>query len=306
MTTNVKKQLQEMDINWKFRFIPSSQLAVDKYGYQRKVDEKRVREIEDHYMPAGIRPLVVNLRVNPKTHEKMYYILDGQHRFTAVKKIQPSTWIPCTIIEPALTREQEAFLFNLYNGRARSNDPMQEFNARVESGNTDANYLNNAINSIPGIHVDLHEEGGKGALKRISPCESVATSFGVETLLSTLKLIDMGFGIDNHGAQNTPNIKGLARFLAVVKSQGKQINIDALTSAMARKTADRFYKEVKRHAVSISGTDPLSQVAMDYYCEIYNQELIARGYSPKQLIQIPAEYSESSDKQLKELLTKKR
>lgn len=288
-------------ITWRNRRIMIDQLEVPSYGYQRKPNKQRIEDIVKHYEPAGMRPLCVNYR------DGKYQIMDGQHRYLAAKAINPTGFLSCDVIEPKLSYKQEAHFFNLYNGKSATNNSMEKFNARYESGEQLAKDIVNTVNSVKGLHVDLHEERAKGAMTNISPMEYIYVNFGPDYLTQVLNYIKYGFGLDkdSYYSQRSSVFKGLARFLMVMECEKYSVNYDILKKAMSHITNKKFYLKVKELSAGLTGSDAMNTVAMELYGSIYNKELQNEGVSALKYAHIPAKFSNVNDKDFVKAVSQK-
>ncbi len=128
MVTRIEEHLQAGEMVYSGILHPDV-LELD-LRYQRPANEMRVRRIAANYDPLMRLPLVVSLRQDGR-----YFVVDGQHRLLAERRLQMRQPIPCTIIKH-LSYDREAGLFaRLNSNRNRlATSRAQQYKARLEEG----------------------------------------------------------------------------------------------------------------------------------------------------------------------------
>lgn len=117
--------------------IKLDQCVVD-YDYQRPVEAKRVARIVDEFNPRQLGVFEVSKRENGT-----YAIIDGAHRFTALKALGRK--VVQATVHHGLSRQDEAKLFAQLNMSRAALKPYQRFNAQVFAGDTDAVAISYAV-----------------------------------------------------------------------------------------------------------------------------------------------------------------
>lgn len=110
-------------------WIIASDLHIDHDQYQRRPVEAHIRRIAREFDPDLFGRLVVSHRANGS-----YYVIDGQHRLSAIAKMG---WLdqrlPCIVYED-LSIEREASLFVLTQDNRRPIHAVDRYRARLVAG----------------------------------------------------------------------------------------------------------------------------------------------------------------------------
>jgi hypothetical protein len=180
------------------------QLVVDG-RYQRPVQEQRVERIIRDFDPKLLGTLELSARKNGT-----FAVIDGQHRYEAVKKLGRKT-IPA-LVHGGLTVKQEADLFARTNMGRKPLTPIQRFRAQVFSGDPDAVALSNLI-TANGFKVDFAETSqALGVIRGIVTLENALKQHGQEHVNLLLDVVrDLWFG--ESAATDNNLLRGMSHFL---------------------------------------------------------------------------------------------
>ena len=97
--------------------------------YQRKVEKRIVNKLVREWNPVMLTPLVVSHR------EGRYYLIDGQHRVAAMRRIYGGDVKTDCVVHEGLTYQQEAELYIRFDSSIKRITKRQSVNAMLESRN---------------------------------------------------------------------------------------------------------------------------------------------------------------------------
>ena len=181
-------------------------LLVD-YRYQRPVEERRVSRIVSEFDGRLLGTLELS-----KREDGSYAVIDGQHRFEALKALGRKR--ASAVVHSGLTVNEEADLFARSNMGRKPLTPIQRFRAQVFSGDPQAVDLQRIITHA-GFKVDYTETTTElGAIRSIVALENAYNQHGpehVEQVLTTIA--DLWFG--ERTATDQFIIRGMSAFLAI-------------------------------------------------------------------------------------------
>jgi uncharacterized protein DUF6551 len=204
--------------------IQTRDLEVDPRIQRDALNYKKVERIVRNFNPAALQIVTVSRR-NAVTH----VILDGWHRWQAVKELTDNQGtILCHVYEK-LTSAEEAQLFLDLN---YANQPtlLEKFRARIVAEDPIAMGISDLVHSY-GWTVSAAPTNGNiqavGALERIYN-RSVAADADPNYLQMTLLIITRAWGSDRFGAQAVL-LEGLSSFYSVHQDQ---IDLDRLINKL--------------------------------------------------------------------------
>jgi hypothetical protein len=111
---------------------------------QRDFNEARVQKIVDEFSTSGLGVIVVSIRA-----DGVPYVVDGQHRLLAVRRL-PRETAPRTLtaeIFTGIAREDEALLFRLRNNAQRPS-PLESFRVEFMEGNSSVHAMEEILNEV--------------------------------------------------------------------------------------------------------------------------------------------------------------
>lgn len=177
--------------------------------YQRPPDERRIAKIIDGYDAKLLGTLEVSKRSNGT-----YAIIDGQHRFEALKAVGRKQ-VPALVHE-GLTVQQEADLFARTNMGRKPLTPVQRFKAQVFAGDQTAVDIAKIVTKY-GFKItddNFAVASGQGVIRSITTLEQIYKRGGTPLLDKTLAAIsDLWFGIP--GCTDGSMIAGMGQFMHI-------------------------------------------------------------------------------------------
>lgn len=120
----------------KIAAVPVSLLRIDK-SYQREPKGDSIQNLIKEWDMNSCDFLDVSFR------DGNFYIIDGQHRYTAAKFLGVQT-LPC-VVRMGLTKNKEAIIFARQNRNVKKLYPYDTYKANVECGDT----------SYPEVRIDM-------------------------------------------------------------------------------------------------------------------------------------------------------
>ena len=196
------------------RSIPTEKLFSGQ-AYQRPVDEKAVDNLIKHWDDRLLDPLIVSFR------DGHFYVVDGQHRISAMKRMNGSTniMVPCKVYS-GLTYEQEAELYYKLD-RAKTHLTMaQSTKALLESGvNKDYTEIRRLI-EVAGFHWMLEKKSG-AAKNEILATRAIFSSYkslGPDAFSRMLNLLKSTWDGDPESL-SAMMLSGMTLFLKTYKEE---------------------------------------------------------------------------------------
>jgi hypothetical protein len=125
-------------------WLPTQTLLVDS-DYQRRVSQSKVSKMAKNWHPQSVGVIVVSLRADGR-----YYVIDGQHRVAAAKKIG-ITELRCEVHKD-LPIQTEAKTFHYNNANRKSPNRIELFNALRIEGDPAVALVDRLVASV-GRHV---------------------------------------------------------------------------------------------------------------------------------------------------------
>lgn len=146
MNYNTKKEFRQS------RTIKISKIRLEKLEsgqpYQRGLTKSMVDHIEKHFNAQALGVIKVSAR------DGKYYVVDGQHRITALRYLFGGGYeVPCEIHE-GLTYKDEAALYTKLNVNVKRLTPAEIFKGELESGEKEATTINKLVNAA-GMKINI-------------------------------------------------------------------------------------------------------------------------------------------------------
>ena len=187
-----------------FQIIPLEKLFID-HSYQRLIVEPKVKRLVKNWNPVGAGYLVVSRRSDGR-----YAILDGQHRYFAMKQLELER-CGC-LVYTGLSHTDEAKAFHVLNVDRALPTALDRFKAAVQYEDYDCLQIKKVTEGC-GFHIDF--AGSKSSEKGIVAVSGLSHVYAIggESLLEdTLNMISVCFDGEKRAIQAVC-IKGLGRFL---------------------------------------------------------------------------------------------
>ncbi|GGK33164.1 hypothetical protein GCM10010965_27490 [Caldalkalibacillus thermarum] len=158
--------------------------ALKLADYQRKLSYSKAKKIAENFDPVGVGLIQVSKR------DGQYYIIDGQHRFTAMKMLGMKN-VECLVFE-GMTYEEESKAFVYFNTIKNANR-IDRANALLEADDPKMVMIKNVVERN-GLQLDF-KNVGRG-IKAFTAIEKIYDAGGEEHLEYVLKLLVDSFGYD--------------------------------------------------------------------------------------------------------------
>lgn len=239
---------KDQDVNMKeYKAISVELLFVDSI-YQRDISNLKVSRLVKNWNEVVNMPILVSKRKNG-----LYSIIDGQHRFMAMKT-KGLKHVICKVIE-GLSIEEEAQLFTTTNKDRKTPSSGDMFRANL-AAKDDLHMKINEIVESHGYELSFTGLGGKtksicnqiqavGTLKRI--CERIS----VDNLDKTLKLINIIWG-NNKEALSGQVLSGVSRFINGA-DRIEYFDEGRLIEKLKRKAPYEIIREGKSYKIQFGG-----------------------------------------------------
>ena len=193
--------------------------------YQRVVDERKVNALVSKWDNLLMEPVVVSYR------DGKYYLIDGQHRVAALRRIykDADTIVPC-IVHTGLTYADEAELFyRLDEGREKLSS-AERIHALLQSGaNAELNDIDKRINE-QGFHWATDKSAyGDDKIKATRAVIEAYRMLGPEGFSRMLKLLRETW----HGASDSLCAVMLSGMALLLKTYRAELNDKTFASRMS-------------------------------------------------------------------------
>ena len=205
--------------------------------YQRVVDERKVNALVRQWDNLLMEPVVVSYR------DGKYYLIDGQHRIAALRRIfkDADTSVLC-IVHTGLTYADEAELFyRLDQGREKLSS-AERIHALLQSGaNPELNDINGRINE-KGFH--WATDSGAYGDNRIKATRAVIEAYrmlGPEGFSRMLDLLRKTW----RGMSDSLCAIMLSGMALLLKTYKEQLNDDSFSSRMSKEDPAALVRKAK-------------------------------------------------------------
>lgn len=206
----IRKKREEQEMDGSLRFIPARNLQID-HRYQRHPNQTHVNRIARDFRPQIFGTIDVSQR-----SDGTYWIINGQHRVSAILKMgRADTPIPC-IVHAGLTYESEAMMFHLMNAQTRPMTPQEKLKGAIEAGDPKAMGIRESVEHA-GFSLNLERsERSLGRIPGVGALTRIARSYQPTHLDDTLGLIAATWGTET-GPRHTV-IDAVAVFLSYYRN----------------------------------------------------------------------------------------
>lgn len=231
------------------RMLPARLLRVDTAGYQRRLNDERVRHMVAHFDPRLCGRILVNQRGNGD-----YFIIDGQHRFAAMCA-RGVTIIPCVVF-CGLTEPEEALLFAEWNGTQKRPTVYQVHRAKARGNDKDAQAINDILAEFGCELVERNATSGRyGRVACTSTVNNIYSGRygGAEMLRTVMRIITSGWWDQLEGLQEDAlrGVHGFVRRYSKDQNYREDKLIKAMQRTTARKVLDDAHYKAKVNRVLI-------------------------------------------------------
>lgn len=189
----------------KTQWIALGNLSVVWSHAQRRLDERRAKQIADNFDPDhfGI------ITVTQANDSGVYHVIDGQHRVTAARQLfGDKKHVPCNIFscdDPT----KAAQIFDKMNTGRKQPDAIDTFNVRVTAGVETECAVNKIVRSC-GFKIGHYS--ADGYIRAAKTCITIYSKYGGPCLKDTIDTLNMTWNLDKD-AMDVPLLRGMAAFL---------------------------------------------------------------------------------------------
>jgi hypothetical protein len=194
-----EKLYKEMDIN-------SVELVIPRDLYQRRLNDKRVHLIADHFDERIANEPKVSAR------DGKYYVFDGQHTVAARKMRNGGQDLPILCkVYTGLTAKDEAALFAHQTGFASKVYPGAKIRALVFAGDPNATAFVEATERT-GLRFSFNQLRGQNRIGCVSTAYAAFQSVGAKIYTEALRIITAAW--DGHkDSLRTETVQGVIEFV---------------------------------------------------------------------------------------------
>lgn len=244
----------------KLRSVAVNGLRTDM-SYQSPVKENQVKKIVKNFDPQSVDSIVVSRRSNG-----FYYIVDGQHRVEALRRLNITQVL--AKIHSDLTVEEEAKLYRDINTRP-TKSPKSMAKASIKHGDEHAIRIMNTVNAT-GMQIDFDNQNATvGYIGAYRSLERIVKDYGDLGLIETISFIKRVYGNESKYFQGFV-MEGFAKFLA---NYYTQINQDSLKERLEKLGYNSLMAEVNKQRPNFkSKKECLPFVLADIYNKKRKQE----------------------------------
>lgn len=195
-----------------YRSILWTNLNIDS-SYQRNLSPAKVNSIARVFDPDAFGRIVVGER-----SDGTFWVIDGQHRWRAMQQLGwTDQFVPCHLIK-GTTPEEEAKLFDLFNGNRGMPRISDRFKARLRTNDPDALRIKAITNEVG---FDIHFGKGtvpKGHIAAVSALVKVHQQGKPGDLYRVLTICREAWGDDSAGTTGDI-IQAVHRFASRYREQ---------------------------------------------------------------------------------------
>lgn len=261
----MRKETQMAELKYAEEDLPVADLIVDPKVQRAVLDFRKVDEIVEHYNVQALGRVTISLRDNGDR-----VILDGWHRWAAVRKMTDNAGtIPCRVFR-GLTFDQEAQLFLDLN---RTNQPKvhDAWRIRVNKGEPLAVAVTGILTQFGWTIATQAGDGKFNAIAVAERVENLSRQMEAEPGLvhAAILVITRAWGTNRHGVKG-PMFEGIARFIAEHGKNGA-FNIQTLIEKLRDYKDGPLAMSLKaRQLAHLRNMKPSMAVA-DIITELYNE-----------------------------------
>lgn len=251
------------------RKIKLNNLHVD-LSYQREALSSEVNRIKKNFKWDFFGYLIVAQR------GRKFYIIDGQHRWLAVKELVEEGELDIKELECLVvvtkSKEEEAAIFHAVNRGRRNPNSVDSFKATVTAGDKLAKQTLRIIEDCGFGVVGIHEEEKLLKIRSISSCVGICKK-SPETLRSTLNMIWEAWAKKDYEATDAVRRDIILGVSAIFMRQDNVIEKDLLRTLTS--VSPRYLIQDAQSEVRMTGGSRFLCVH-DHIVKLYNQRQTLR------------------------------
>lgn len=182
------------------QWIAIKHLSVVWSSAQREFNERHADKIAQSFDPDLFDTLVVTL----PNGNGIYHVVDGQHRWAAIRSLfGEDEKVPCRIVD-AKDPARAAIIFDKINTGRRLPSGIEKFRVRVTAGYEAESQIHKVVTWL-GCRIEASD--GANSIRATAALMNIYNSFGLEVLKEALMTI-RGTWKDDKGALEGPIIEG--------------------------------------------------------------------------------------------------
>jgi len=210
-------------------------LGVDPQA-QRDYKDKDAQKIADNYDPEKLGVFKVSRRTTEGGQFIADFVIDGQHRRGALRKLgRGHEKVPC-LVYTGLTLEEEALIFLSDNADNRTPTPIDIYRLSLVAQEPTLCAIQGVLQAH-GLSVENHQ--GAHSVSAVGALRWLFDKGGSDLLDRTLTLVEAAWGQGNRDARDGNLLKGVGKVLA--DTTGARLDLVSL--------ADKLSKEGKPGAL---------------------------------------------------------
>jgi hypothetical protein len=226
------------------------QLKMDE-SYQRSVKNEHVLKIVAKFKPRALGTFEVSQR------EDGYYLVDGQHRYLAMKQLGLAmTHVSCTV-HTGLSREEEADLCDLKNDTRRMH-PIDKFKVSFVAGHPEVLSI---VKMLDRFGLRVSSTNSPGCVMAVDALLTIQEKRGPAVLLETLEVLHAAWGLE-HAAYNKVILRTVA---SVIAAYPARVDRARLVLVLKARSPSELINQL-RAAKQFGGQNGIT----DYIVKLYN------------------------------------
>jgi hypothetical protein len=224
-TASIEEVEKALNIRFKFGSkltsnVKPNDLLVD-YSYQRVPSAHRVSEIAKNFNKSAIGVVTLSMRDNGDL-----YVIDGQHRVEAMKKLNKGNDDINAIVYFELTVKQEAELFVLMNDNRTKPKRGDLHRASSSAGDYNATQIDEVLQKF---NLVVGDKPGYGVVRAVGTIHKVFDKIGKSNLEKVIKIL-----IDANGNHSSAFQAEYIEAVSVIVTHFKSADLAKLTGVINR------------------------------------------------------------------------
>ncbi len=248
-------------------YLRADELHVD-HGYQRPLQPTHIAGMVKTFDPLLFGVLVIAQRT-----DGTYWILDGQQRVEALKRLgKGDMLVPCEVMT-GLSWGDEARIYNLRNKNRKAQTPQQDFKGALAWGSPTEVAISRIVRAS-GFQLNL-EQGSlsDGRIVAVADLRAIYTQRRDGTLIEVLDLIRATWGTNT--GPHAQILVGLALFVGTYRERYKA---KRFVTALGRVSPDQLLREIRAFAAATKAKREYAGAAV--ILRYYNDGLRAANKLP--------------------------
>jgi hypothetical protein len=245
--------IEEIETNLPIRFhtkskltsmVKPDELKVDM-SYQRSVSPDRVSSIAKNFNQQALGIVTLSIRENGEL-----YIIDGQHRIEALKKMGKGNIQINAVVLFDLSIQDEANLFLIMNDNRTKPKKYDLHKAASASGNEITTSIDATLASL-GLRI--FDRPGDGNIRAVGTVHKVSSKIGLEKLEKVLKVM-----MEANGSHSSSLKAEYIEAVSAIIVQFKDVDMKRLSMAI-RNIGDTSSSVLKASVIAVDSR-PISKI----------------------------------------------